>query len=513
MRSGIILLGFSFLISKVLGLLRDNMLAAQFGVGVNRAAVSAIHNLDIYYAAFRLPDLLFNLLSYGVLSAAFVPLFVEVLKKDGRDSAFKFANEIMHAICGIIIGISVLMFIFTPQIVRIFVPGFGAEEFAVTVGLTRIMLITPIFFTIGSIAGGIQNAFHKFLGLSLAPIFYNIGIIGGILFLSKDYGVYGVAIGVSIGAALNMLIQLPGILRAGFRFMIPRVIWSNRIKEMIMLSLPRIFGMSVTQLSLIVDTFIASGLTAGSITIINFATNLETLPMGLIGISVAIVSFGTLSAYAAEQKISEFIKEIFNNTRRILFLLIPLTFGMLALRIQIVRLLLGRGKFDWSDTILTANTMGFLLSGLAFGGLVFLLARAFYAMKNTRTPVIISCIAVVSNIVGSVVLTKIFHLETYGLAIANATANIINATLLIVFLSKRLNAAILDWKEIFKFIIGALVMVLAVQLAKSSFGYIFREIDTYPELIVQTVSSILVGVFVYFGACWTLKCKDSIFKP
>lgn len=508
MKLGAILLGFSFLLSKILGLLRDNLLAASFGA----SAGAGIFNLDTYYAAFRLPDLLFNLFSYGVLSAAFVPIFVEILKREGRGSAFRFSNEILHTLCLVVIAISAVLFIFTPQLVSLFVPGFDAENIKITVTVTRIMLVTPILFTAGSIAGGIQNAFSKFWGLALAPVFYNAGIILGIVFLSADHGVYGVAIGVSFGALLNVLVQLPAILRAGYKYMIPFRLWSSRVKEMIGLSLPRIFGMSVAQLSLIVDTIIASTLAAGSITVINFASNLEHIPIGIIGISIAIVSFGTLSGFAAESKIADFVALVSDNIRRILFLMIPLTLGMFTLRFQIVRLVLGRGKFSWTDTILTANTLGVFLAGLMFGGLVFLLARAFYALKDTKTPVIIGIIAVAINIGLSLIFTRVIELNTYGLALANVTANIINALLLLLLLSKKLRAPLLDSREIFKFIFAAFIMTLAVQIIKVIFGEIFPDIDTYVELIAQTGVAALAGVFVYFGICWLMGCKDAQLK-
>lgn len=283
------------------------------------------------------------------------------------------------------------------------------------------------------------------------------------------------------------------------------------MKEMVRLALPRIFGMSVTQLSLIVDIIIASTLTAGSITIINFAANLESLPIGIIGISVAIVSFGRLSAHAALNNTEALKKEVLNNIRRILFLLIPITFGMLVLRTQIVRLFLGRGKFGWTETVLTANTLGIFLAGLACGGLVFLLARAFYALKDTKTPVLIGVVAVVLNIACSLIFTKIIHLETYGLALSNSIADVLNATLLIVLLSKKLKASVLDATEILKFIFASILMMVVVQLTKSSFSYVFQDIDTYVELTIQTTSAVAAGALVYFLTCWLLKCKDRCF--
>lgn len=496
MKFGAILLGFSFLLSKILGILRDHLLARQFGAG-NNINTSDIFNLDSYYAAFRMPDFLFHQLSYGVLAAAFVPIFVEILRKENRETAFRFASDVMRLTAIIITIFSIIIFIFTPYILPIFVPGFSSEALHVTIIATRIMLVTPIFFTIGSIAGGIQNAMHKFVALSLAPIFYNLGIIGGIVFLSKTYGIYGIAIGVAVGSFINMTIQLPSIIRAGFRYIPSPKWWTTRVKEMVMLSLPRILGMSATQISLIVDTIIASTLAAGSITIINFAANLESLPIGIIGVSVAIVSFGTLSSHAADQNMTEFIKEISTNLNKILFLLIPLAAGMFSLRFQIVHIVLEKGAFTNTDALLTANTLGFFLMGLIFGGIMFLLARGFYALKNTKTPVATSIVAVAINITASIILTRVWQLETYGLALANSIADIFNASVLLLLLNKRLGTNIVDMKEIIKFFTATILMLIAVYFIKNNFN----------NELIQTTISVIIGAAVYFGACFAMKCK------
>ncbi len=505
MKRNAILIGFSFLLSKILGLVRDNMLAAYFGTaGENH---DALFNLDTYYAAFRIPDLLFNLLSYGVLSAAFVPIFVEILKKEGKPQAFRFSNEILHTLGVLIMVISVILILVTGPLLKIFVPGFTEENFAVTLKLTRLMSLTPIFFTIGAIAAGIQNAFHTFLGLALAPIMYNLGILGGIIFLSKTHGVYGVAIGVGIGAFLNMAIQIPAIRRAGFRYEWPKSWWGPRIKEMLLLSLPRIFGMSVQQLSLIIDTIIASTLTAGSITVINFASNLESLPLGLIGISVAVVSFGTLAGFAAENRTADLAKEISKNLQRILSLLIPLGAGMFLLRKEIVQLLLEHGKFSSTDGALTANTLGIFLAGLAFSGIVFLLARGFYALKNTKIPVLVSVLSVSINIGLSLVLTKVFSLSVYGLAIANSSADILNASVLFVLLQRRLRIPLMEWKEILKFVTSTFIMVGVVIITKEKFSFLFSEIQPTIKLGLEIASSTLLGGGAYFGMRWLLTAK------
>lgn len=481
------------------------MLAAAFGAGGN---TNPIFNLDTYYAAFRIPDLIFNLLSYGMLSAAFVPLFVGIMKKNGKQEAFKFTNDVLHFIALAVMVISLVLFAFAPYILKAIVPGFAPADFGVTVRLTRLMLITPLFFTISSVAGGVANSLHKFAGLSLAPVFYNLSIIVGILLFAKTHGVYGAAIGVSAGAALHAAIQLPSIIRAGYRYAQPTAFWNAGIKEMILLSLPRILGMSAAQLALVVNTIIASTLAAGSITVINFATNLQSLPVGLIGISVAVVSFGVLSSHAAEGKTAEFINELKTNIRRILMLLVPSAFGMAMLRNEVVQLLLARGKFDLNDSILTANTLGILLAGLVFGGLLFLLARAFYAMKDTKTPVVISIIAVILNTFLSLLLTKYIKLNTYGLAFANAAADILNAALLVYFLNKKLGRSIIDWIEISKYIAAAVIMSAAVYLIKNNLWQFFENLNFYPKLVLEIASAAIVGAAVYYAVCRFLGAKE-----
>lgn len=504
MKSGTILIAISFLVSKGLGLLRDNLLASGFGA----TNANGLFNLDTYYAAFRIPDLLYNLLSYGVLSAAFVPLFVEILKKKGKKSAFNFSNQILNTFSVFIILISGLLFVFAPLLLKIFVPGFEESEFGLTVNLTRIMLVTPLFFTIGSVASGIQNSLHKFLGISLAPIFYNAGIIFGILVLSPKFGVYGAAIGVSAGALLSILIQLPAIVKSGFRYFLPKKLLTPAVKEMIFLSLPRIFGMSVTQISLLVDTVIASTLSTGTITIINFASNLESLPVGLIGLSFAIVSFGTLSGFAAEGKKDEFAAEISNNLRKMFFLLIPLALGMFALRSQIVQVVLGGGKFNITDIALTADTMGIFLSGLVFGSTVFLLARAFYALKDTRTPVLIGVASVLTNIFISFISTRLLNLGSFGLAAANSIADIINASFLLALLSRKLNRSILDFAETGKFLLSAAAMIIFIFAIKISMDRFWESSRILLAIQLLAVSS--AGAAIYFAICYMLKCKEMI---
>lgn len=499
-----ILLGISFLISKLLGLLRDNLLAAAFGAG---SSAGGVFNLDIYYASFRLPDLLYNLLAYGVLSAAFVPLFSERIIQGGKEKAFEFSSRIVKIFGLGILALSLLLGVLAPWFIPWFVPGFSPEEQAIAVSATRLMLVTPFFFTIGSIAGGIQNAMGVFSGLALAPVLYNAGIVFGIVWWAPTHGVYGVAWGVCIGALLHMVSFLPGLLRLRFSFQwrAGGSLWNKEIAEMVTLALPRIFGMSVSQIGLLVNTILASLLPLGSITIYNFASNLESIPVGLIGISVAIVSFGTLSRFAAEGKFERFAVELQNNLRRILFLLIPLAVGMFMLRVPLVTLLLGRGRFGQNDILQTANTLAILLIGVVFGSLVFLLARGFYALKDTKTPVLVGTLAITINVVLGVILTREFSWGIYGLALAAAASNIANGVILFFLLRNRVKTALLDAQEMMKFSLSTSIMALML------FFIPWRESsDAFLWLLAEVAGKGALGFIVYMGVCRLLRCRSKL---
>jgi len=497
MKRTTLILGLSFLLSKILGLFRDTMLAAKFGALGGDGAF----NLDIYYAAFRLPDLLFNLLAYGVLSAGFVPIFVEIYKKRGDKEAFTFANEILHVTLGSISFIAIIFVIIAPWIIPMFVPGFSNESLQITIKITRLMMITPIIFSIGTIVSGINNSTDKFLPLALAPISYNLGIIIGILLWAQKYGVYGVALGVVLGAILHSLVQLPSIFKSKYRYEWPKKWWTPKVKEMILISFPRIFGMSVQQIGLVISTVIASTLTLGSITIYNFAINIAALPVGLIGISTAIVSFSALSLHAAESNMQAFAKVLRQGIASILVLLIPMSIGLYILRLPIIKLLLERGKFVPADTLATGQTVSFLLFGILFEGLIFIVARGFYALKNTRIPVIAGIIAVAVHITTSYLFTIKMRWGTEGLAIAQSIAHLLNASIMTVLLSKKIGKTIINWHELIKFTISGATMAFALIFIQN---ILFTSSS---NLFIKLPTLIVFGATIYFFSLKLLKAK------
>jgi putative peptidoglycan lipid II flippase len=330
--SAALVISVAGILSRVLGLLRDRILASQFGAG---------DTLDVYYAAFRVPDLLYNLLILGALSAAFIPVFTGLIARNEEKEAWKLADSLLNAALLALVLISGLMVIFTPSIMKIVTPGFSGEKLAQVVMLTRIMFLSPIFLGISGIFGGILNSFKRFLIYSLAPIMYNLGIIVGAVFFVPYLGIIGLAWGVVLGALLHMLIQYPAVKISGFRYRFILDFKNHHLQKVLKLMIPRTMGLAVTQVNLLVVTVIASTLAAGSLSIFNFANNLQSFPLGIFAIPFALAVFPTLSHFSAKDDRENFIASFSQTFRQILFFVIPASVLILVLRAQIVRVVLG----------------------------------------------------------------------------------------------------------------------------------------------------------------------------
>ncbi|MFH0820233.1 MAG: murein biosynthesis integral membrane protein MurJ, partial [Candidatus Peregrinibacteria bacterium] len=344
-----LLLAFSALFSRLLGIVRDHLLASTFGATTGQG----IYNLDTYYAAFRIPDMLYNLLIFGAISAAFIPIFTKYRKEGDEESAWAFANSMLHVMLLGVIVLAGIAYLFAPQLTHLVAAGFSPGDFETTTRLMRIMLLSPMLFSIASVLVSIQDSYRHFFFRSLAPIFYNLGIIFAIVKWGGQFGVTGVTWGVILGAALQLIVQLPALKLVHFRYK-PVLGWRRPdVRNAFKLMGPRVLGLSLSQITMMVTTLIASFLATGSITIFYLADNLQNLPIGLIGISFAITSFATLSELASEPTPEAFTLELRRVMQAILFLIIPATVGMLLLRHEIVDVILLAGKFTAQDAELT----------------------------------------------------------------------------------------------------------------------------------------------------------------
>ncbi len=497
-------LAFASVGSNILGVIRDRIFVWRFGAG---------DALDAYYAAFRIPDLIFTLLVLGALFSAFIPVFTEYISRKEIKTAWKIANTIINISTIFLFLTGIFIYIFTPWLIRIIAPGFKAnpDKIKITIDLTRLMLISPLLFGVSNIIGGILNSFKRFYAYALAPVMYNLGIIAGALYLVPKYGVYGLAYGVILGAFLHMIIQIPAVLNVGFRYRPHLDIKHKAVKQIGKLMIPQSIALGVGQIKLIIDTIIASMLRTGSVTIINLANNIQTVPTVIFGISYSTTIFPSLAEKASLNKIKEFIDDFSWAFRQIAFLIIPSSCGLILLRAQIVRLILGAEKFTWEDTQLAAAALGFFAISLLAQATVPLLARCFYAMQDTKTPLIFSLISVAVNIIAALSLASYFGAQhgVAGLALAFTIASFVNMFLLFWALYNRLGEMddLRLINSLIKILIASLIMSFTVQGAK----YVIApqvNMQTGIGVGLQALGSMIIGIAVYFAIALILKCEE-----
>ncbi|MFA6194866.1 MAG: murein biosynthesis integral membrane protein MurJ [Patescibacteria group bacterium] len=502
------LVALSSLASRLLGVIRDRILAGHFGAGTT---------LDIYYAAFRVPDLIYNLIVLGALSAGFIPIFASLVKDfkcvkteecDPRlknQEAWDLANNVLNILLLGLVVLSVIGIIFAPALTRLIAPGFGRDEQALTAALTRVMFLSPLFLGISGIIGSILQSFKRFLIYSLAPVFYNVGIIIGAVYLVPLWGMYGLAWGVILGAFLHMAIQIPTVYHLGFRFKL-KINWRDiNTWKMGKMMVPRTLSLAISQINLVVITILASNLSAGSLAVFNLANNLQSFPIGIFGVSFAIAAFPSL-AEAAFNK--EKLAASFSSTmRQILFFVIPATFLIIALRAQIIRVVLGTGNFDWQDTILTMNTLGFFAISLFAQATIPLLIRVFYARHNSALPFYLSLVSAAVNVILSLMLAP--KMGVAGLALAFSVANILNFLLLWIWLY--LKVGVLDIGNILiavlKFTTSAIAAGGAAQIMKVVV-WPFIDMTKFSGVFIQLIAAGGVGLLVYLLFCYLFKSEE-----
>jgi putative peptidoglycan lipid II flippase len=382
------LLGGFALLSQLIALFRDRILASTFGAGIE---------LDIYYAAFKVPDILFVTVASLVSVSVLVPFIVRNDER-GKEDVMSLINTIFSFFFVLIIFVAIVLFICIPQLAPFVFPGFNQEEIVSLVHLSRIMLLSPVLLGLSNIFGSITQAYNKFILYALSPVFYNIGIVVGVLFFTDTYGLSGLAWGVVLGAFLHMLIQIPGVVS---QKLIPRFTFSldfKVLKEVLLLSLPRTFTLATNQITLIVFAAMATLMSVGSVAIFNLSINLQSVPLSIVGVSYSLAAFPTLARLYQDQKHKEFLSHITVALRHIIFWSIPISIYFIVLRAQIIRVILGSGNFSWGDTRLAAASLAFFSISVFAQGAMLLFVRAFYAAGKTKLPLISNSIAMVVSI-------------------------------------------------------------------------------------------------------------------
>lgn len=508
------ILAVTGLASNVLGLYRERMIAGFFGAG---------RMTDAFYASFRLPDMIFNLLILGALSSAFIPVFVEKLAEKNDSDAQEIANSFMNFILIAAIVFGAIVFVAAPKLVPFLLPGFfntvtndNFNLYQLTVNLTRIMILSPIFFSISGVFGGILNSYKRFVAYSLAPLIYNFSIILSVVFLRGYFNppIYAVTVGVIVGAILHALIQLPSVLSTGYRWKPIIDLKRGQVARIIKLMIPRALAIGANQINLFIDMIIASFF-IGGITIINYANNIQTTPTVIFGISIATAIFPVLSENYSNNNMVEFMKNFSWSARRILFFMIPATMGVIVLRAQIVRLIYGIGNFNWDNTYWTTKALLFFAVGLVAQALVPLLVRAFYSIQDTKTPLYISLVTMIVNAVLSVTLPFIAPLQlgVAGIALAFSIAGIVNAVLLFIWLNGKIGALDPDHKifeSTARLILASLLMGF-ITYGSLYFFEMFVDNSYVIGLLLQTLGAVAAGALSYFLITWAFRCEETLF--
>jgi putative peptidoglycan lipid II flippase len=425
-RAGLIVSG-AFLVSRILGWLRVLVI-------VNSGLSGS--ELDTFFAAFRLPDLVFQLVAAGALSSAVIPIVSSLLAGDEPARAWKVVSTIANLMLAALLVLGLIVFITAPWLIPAITPGFSPEQWDRTVDLTRIMILGPIFLALGSLATSVLNAQGRFAAAAIAPIVYNLAIIGAAWLLVPVYGVTGLAIGVVAGSIGHLLIQLRPLRATGFRYDREVHLEDPEARQALKLMAPRALGLGVTQITFVVLTGLASTMVTGSVTAFNVAFTLLQIPIGVIGVPLGVVVLPSLSRQAATGVYEGFAGLLSRAIRLIVFVMLPITGISIVLRDDIVRLLFGYGQFDQTALTLTADTFAAFLLGLTAHALIAVLARAFYARQDTKTPVAAAILAVVVNTTLALAFAQPLGLP--GLALAIAIAAWLEAVVLLVLLKRSL---------------------------------------------------------------------------
>lgn len=423
-----IIVGCGFLVSKITGILDDLILAKIIGPGPQ---------LDAYYAAFGLPDLLFTLIAGGALASAFIPMFSSRLARDDRSGAWRLASAVINTAFLAALSASLVLAMLAPWIVSQTVgAGFTPEQQQLSANLMRVILISTVLFSISGIVMSALQANQHFFLTALAPIMYNLGILGGVIFLAPRFGVWGPTIGVVAGALLHLLIQVPGLIKYQARWS-PRLGWRDPdLRRVIRLLLPRVAGMGVVQLAALIATSLASQLGPGNVTALNYGWRVMQLPETLIATAIATAAFPTLSEFAARGDLERLRGTLGATLRAILALTIPATLGLLIFGRLAVQILFERGAFTAeSTTLVTWAVQGYAL-GLIGQSLLEVGARTFYAQQDTRTPLFVAFGAMLINVVVSFALRD--RLGLGGLALANSIGVSVEVAALLIILRRRL---------------------------------------------------------------------------
>jgi len=502
--SAAFIIGFSVAASGVLGLVRYRLLASYFG--------SDIKLLDSFIAASVLPDAIFEVLIFGTIALAFIPVFSQYINNDDLKKAWSLTSKMISLGLLVFAIFTIFMLFFAKQIAPLIAPGVIGEypqSQLIIARLLQIMTVGQFFFVFSIFITGILQSFQRFLVPALASVFYNVGIILAIIFLSPALGIYAPAVGMVIGALLHLLIQIPMATSLGYKFHLDIDFKSKDVKDMFALMWPRTVALGILRLSDVINISLASLAAAGTIVAFNFAQVLQLEPVSLFAASLAQAALPALALQYNAKKFNDFKKTFTESLHQILFLILPTAAILAVLRIPVVRLVFGARELPWEVTVLTGRTLIAFSIGIAAQSVSLLLLRGYHATRDSMTPVKINIASVVINIAMSVVFIKVLHLSVIYLALAYSTANIINALLMLYVLDKKVN---FNKKEVLtpaiKMILISAITAVALYIPMKFLDQLVFDTTKTVGLLLLTSLATLVGLIVYISLSIIFKVKE-----
>ncbi len=496
------IVAFGFLASRLLGVARTAIIANEFG---------ASPELDAYWVAFRVPDLIFQVLAGATLGSAFIPVFTRLYQRESPESAWKLASNVLTIVFLATAVLCLIALALAPWLVPLFAPGLGEdigrgdELNAEAVKLTRIMLLSPLLLSVSGMVTGILNARQQFLLSALAPNLYNLGIIFGALTLAGRFGVEGLAIGVVIGSAGHLVVQIPGLVRERMRFGFRLALGDRPTLEVARLMAPRVLGLAAAQANFVVTTtFFASKVGTSAISGLTFAWLIANLPVALFGIALSTAAFPRLAEQAADNDQRSLVETVSRVLRTILFFAVPAALGLAFLREPVTTVLLERGAFGSSDTAITSAALGFLCLGVVPQAAIEIHSRGFYALGDTRTPVTLTVLAVVVNIVLSAILWERFAIE--GLAISLSVSSWLEWVFLYWLYAVRTGSATDAFRDL-----HAISRIAAAAAAMALFlGIVLPTFDEPGSAAswVTVFAGSIAGLAVYLGVAILLRVDE-----
>jgi len=497
-RASIIMIA-TLVASRVLGWLRLSVIGATFGESPQ---------LDAFWAAFRIPNAVFDLLVAGALASAFIPVFTGYLAREREAEGWRVASSVLNAVVLLLVAFSAVMWLLAPILVPIVVaPGFSGDQLALTVDLTRLMLLSPIFMGLSSLTTGILNSYRQFLSGATAPLVYNAVIILFALFAAPFLGIQALAYGVVTGALFMWLVQLPELTFRRTRYSFSLDLGHPGVRDVLRLAGPRTLALGAVQIVFIVDTNLASRMPEGSLTALTYAFQLMLLPLGVFSIAISAAIFPSLSHYASLGQVNRMRDAVQQGIRWILFLTLPTVILMVVLRRPIVNLLFQYGHFGAEAREATQAAFLFYSIGLAGHALVQILARAYYASRDTTTPLALTLISIGLNVVLDVVLAPLLGIN--GLALANSIATLVEALLLFWLLASRARLRLVGIGfSTLKQVTASLLMGVAMFAFIRATNVTVDLEQTKLGLAFQTLIATAVGGLVYLAAAYLFRIGE-----